>query len=473
MTNFPFQRRVQDWMMECFSMEVCRDHIERNHRFLEEALELVQACGCTASEAHQLVDYVYGRPVGEPTQEIGGVMVTLAALCLANDYDMHEAGETELARVWTKIDQIRAKQAAKPKHSPLPAAPAHDSKTDAGEVERVADAIRKSNAYWWDRPDEPEDGIAETLAKVAIAALRAPAHSSDAIERLDVTDDDPLVVLVAHAIAEHGIGRPWDDFLPVNVHDVDQGDLIEYGRAAVAALRSTPVPQCDAGSAELIAETIWRAEYLRATGRQREVDWCDGVSWADKERYRFVAGAIIASGANLAPPAPVGAQEALEITDAMINAGARELWNDRDARHGGLWDTHDPREVCVIQTKATMKAALRAALSQPRTTDGAVRDDLGIVLSALRHFEEIVGEKYDDEGGIVAQIERDRTAPTLAAGSAEAPGEADLARIFLGIVVADRKGEGDVFDAAREFLATYDVTVRALAHPSANRGGEA
>ncbi len=134
MTNFPFQRRVQDWMMECFSMEVCRDHIERNHRFLEEALELVQACGCTASEAHQLVDYVWGRPVGEPTQEVGGVMVTLAALCLANDYDMHEAGETELERVWTKIEQIRAKQAAKPKHSPLPIAPAHDSKTDAGGV---------------------------------------------------------------------------------------------------------------------------------------------------------------------------------------------------------------------------------------------------------------------------------------------------------------------------------------------------
>ncbi|WP_457817370.1 hypothetical protein, partial [Staphylococcus aureus] len=36
--------------------------------------------------------------------------------------DMHAAGETELARIWTKVDQIRAKQAAKPKHSPLPIA---------------------------------------------------------------------------------------------------------------------------------------------------------------------------------------------------------------------------------------------------------------------------------------------------------------------------------------------------------------
>ena len=118
-----FQNRVRPWMVECFGIMIAADPVERNHRFLEEAIELVQACGCTRDEAHQLVDYVYGRDVGEINQEIGGVMVTLAALCLANDLDMHEAGETELSRVWTKVDEIRAKQAAKPKHSPLPQPP--------------------------------------------------------------------------------------------------------------------------------------------------------------------------------------------------------------------------------------------------------------------------------------------------------------------------------------------------------------
>lgn len=117
-----FQGRVQPWMMACFGAEIAADGAERNHRFLEESLELVQASGCTASEAHQLVDYVFGRPVGERAQEVGGVMVTLAALCLAQGLDMHAAGETELARIWTKVEAIRAKQAAKPKHSPLPAA---------------------------------------------------------------------------------------------------------------------------------------------------------------------------------------------------------------------------------------------------------------------------------------------------------------------------------------------------------------
>jgi hypothetical protein len=117
-----FQTRVLSWMMECFSNDVCRDGTERNHRFLEESLELVQARGCTRSEAHQLVEYVFDRPIGEPFQEVGGVMVTLAALCAAGDLNMDAAAEAELARIWTKIDQIRAKQAAKPKHSPLPAA---------------------------------------------------------------------------------------------------------------------------------------------------------------------------------------------------------------------------------------------------------------------------------------------------------------------------------------------------------------
>lgn len=115
-----FQDRVKPWMLVCFGEVISGNKEERNHRFLEEALELVQACECTADEAHQLVDYVYGRDVGEKSMEVGGVMVTLAALCLAQDINMHESGETELVRIWKKIDQIRSKQESKPKHSPLP-----------------------------------------------------------------------------------------------------------------------------------------------------------------------------------------------------------------------------------------------------------------------------------------------------------------------------------------------------------------
>lgn len=137
-----FQGRVQPWMIACFGAEISGDGAERNHRFLEESLELVQACGCTASEAHQLVDYVYGRPVGERAQEVGGVMVTLAALCLAQGLDMHAAGETELARIWTKVEAIRAKQAAKPKHSPLPQILQPDNGRDAA-LQALAERLVK------------------------------------------------------------------------------------------------------------------------------------------------------------------------------------------------------------------------------------------------------------------------------------------------------------------------------------------
>lgn len=118
--GFSFQARVKKWSLACFGEAIAMDKTERNHRFLEEALELVQALNCTASEAHQLVDYVFGRPVGEVRQELGGVMVTLAALCNANDLDRDIVGEHELERVWGKLESIREKQKKKPKHSPLP-----------------------------------------------------------------------------------------------------------------------------------------------------------------------------------------------------------------------------------------------------------------------------------------------------------------------------------------------------------------
>lgn len=146
-----FQSRVEPWLLACFGEEISNDKEERNHRFLEESLELVQATGCTASEAHQLVDYVFGRPVGEPHQEVGGVMVTLAALCRAQALDMHANGETELARIWTKVEKIRAKQAAKPRHSPLPEAaaphPDYKAKQDAERLDFL-DKNRSMNMGW-------------------------------------------------------------------------------------------------------------------------------------------------------------------------------------------------------------------------------------------------------------------------------------------------------------------------------------
>ncbi|MNM63728.1 hypothetical protein D3C81_751030 [compost metagenome] len=157
----PFQPRVQPWMLECFGAEIAADVEERNHRFLEEALELVQACDCTRSEAHQLVDYVFDRPAGEKRQEVGGVMVTLAALCLAQSLDMHEAGEIELTRIWTKVDQIRAKQAAKPKHSPLPMHTGRDPA--AGNTTPISANSAEITPGTLPYPTEPTDALLDVL----------------------------------------------------------------------------------------------------------------------------------------------------------------------------------------------------------------------------------------------------------------------------------------------------------------------
>lgn len=144
-----FQARVDPWLLECFGEEIARDKVERNHRFLEESLELAQSCGCIEEDARALVDYVYGRPKGDAFQEVGGVLITLAALCLAHGFDMHAAGEEELARIWGAIGKIRAKQAAKPKGSPLPQAVA----APPSGVDREADG-------WRYLPELPPDGPA-------------------------------------------------------------------------------------------------------------------------------------------------------------------------------------------------------------------------------------------------------------------------------------------------------------------------
>lgn len=146
-----FQPRVQPFMMGCFGAEVSADMLERADRFTEEALELGQAIGHSAARAHALVDYVHGRPVGELSQEVGGVMVTLAALCLAAGLDMHESAETELARILQPqvMEKIRAKQAAKPTGSALPVAthPQPDvTETLRAEVARLREALGVADA---------------------------------------------------------------------------------------------------------------------------------------------------------------------------------------------------------------------------------------------------------------------------------------------------------------------------------------
>jgi len=138
-----FQARVGGWMEKCFTPGVVNDGLERCDRFIEEALELVQAKDYSAARAHALVDYVFARPKGETAQEVGGVMVTLAAACNVFGVDIALAAESELARINSPetIEKIRTKQASKPTGSALPEpAPSGDM------VEQAARALCEK--YW-------------------------------------------------------------------------------------------------------------------------------------------------------------------------------------------------------------------------------------------------------------------------------------------------------------------------------------
>ena len=112
-----YQKRVGAWVKWCFGERVATDRTERNYRFFEEAVELVQSIDDSESsrqDAHRMVDHVFDREPGDPFQEVGGVTVTLACLCEAHNIDMDVAAETELARIWTKANRIREKQKHKP-----------------------------------------------------------------------------------------------------------------------------------------------------------------------------------------------------------------------------------------------------------------------------------------------------------------------------------------------------------------------
>jgi hypothetical protein len=94
--------------------EVAMNHNERSKRFIEEAIETVQAVGLTEKEVIDIVRYVYSRSVGALDKEIGGVGVTLLALTASLGLDFIHETNVELTRVENKsVEEWRARQNAK------------------------------------------------------------------------------------------------------------------------------------------------------------------------------------------------------------------------------------------------------------------------------------------------------------------------------------------------------------------------
>lgn len=159
-----FQAGVSKWMGECFLPSLYSNMTERGDRLLEEVLELLQSHGYDQARVATLVDYVYGRPVGEPAQEVGGVMVTLAGYCWAAGLDMHAEGARELERITQPevMAKIRRKQEAKNAlhfDTPLPGHATHPQPA-------AADCARRSGSGedpegFYDQTKGPDGGTHE------------------------------------------------------------------------------------------------------------------------------------------------------------------------------------------------------------------------------------------------------------------------------------------------------------------------
>lgn len=226
-----FQRRVQPWMLACFGAEISADRLERGDRLLEEVLELLQSGDYPRERIASLTDYVWSRPAGEPAQEVGGVMVTLAAYCLAHSLDMHEAGEMELARIWTKVEAIRAKQAAKPTGSALPVAVEPAPPPPAGKL--VADIQKALGSSSFELPPRPRALLERCHARITALTIENAAFLSACQKQ-----KSEVAALTKRAEEAERIAAKWEHQSGVNLqfYEAEQG-VRRTAETALAAER--------------------------------------------------------------------------------------------------------------------------------------------------------------------------------------------------------------------------------------------
>ena len=161
-----FQERCTTWALECFGEDSVHSIVERFDRFIEEVVEFAQSCGIPETDIKAVVDYVYNdKQPGEPSQELGGVMVTLGVLCESIDLSMDRCGENELRRIRYNINQIREKGLTKPRlHNSIP------GRSDA--LNRLFDQITNNSKEYFDK--EYKNTVAE-IEQSKDAAVRNAA----------------------------------------------------------------------------------------------------------------------------------------------------------------------------------------------------------------------------------------------------------------------------------------------------------
>jgi hypothetical protein len=116
------QTRIFEWAQSTFG-DAAMTRRERMLRFIEEAIELAQTEDLHSEDVRMVLAHVYSKPKGEPSQEVGGVGVTLLAYCAVAGLSADLAETAEIGRVLAMDKEHFRKR--------------HNAKADAGIATRV------------------------------------------------------------------------------------------------------------------------------------------------------------------------------------------------------------------------------------------------------------------------------------------------------------------------------------------------
>ena len=155
--------------------------------------------------------------------------------------------------------------------------------TDSAEKMREAIKRFHRNGCYPEALDFEVDALVNELA-----ALSASGTKSDG----GVESRHAKTGNMSGAVPEEEQSLPASGF----VRAFGPEDKTSKPRDGVAPIPSDPIPS-QPDEREAIAEAIWRAEYRRATGRERSIPWSE-VSNNDHERYCYIARAILAMQAE-------------------------------------------------------------------------------------------------------------------------------------------------------------------------------
>ncbi|MGZ4968740.1 MAG: hypothetical protein ACXV8O_05040 [Methylobacter sp.] len=112
--RFTRQQQTLQWACATFGNETADNTAERTQRFAKEAIELAQAVGMDKEAMLNLVEYVYARPTGKLSQEIGQVGISLLALAEHFKISADAEEKAEFERITSLPDKHwQARQNAK------------------------------------------------------------------------------------------------------------------------------------------------------------------------------------------------------------------------------------------------------------------------------------------------------------------------------------------------------------------------